>query len=239
MKTWFRSAGVQRFLALVFAGWLRLCFATMRWTREGQVRADGVWVGWRGKHPPYDGKGAILCFWHGRIALAPMSWPQGPERHDIRALISRSSDGEFIALAMESIGFPAIRGSSKKKSDPAKNKNGEQAFRDMIRWVNQGGAMAITPDGPRGPNEVMQSGTPALARVTGAPVLMVGLACKPVLRLGSWDNAMIPVPFGRGAMVWDAPLFATRGDDPEALAKDWGPRLSAVTRRAEALLESA
>lgn len=234
MKKLFRSEGVQKVLALIFATWLKLCFATLRWTREGQDRAEGVWAAHREGEPG----GAILCMWHGRIPLSPASWPQAPgQRHDMRALISRSSDGEFIALAMQAIGFPAIRGSSKKKSDPAKNKHGEQAFRDMIRWVNDGGGMAITPDGPRGPHEVMQVGTPALARVTGAPVLLVGLACKPAIRLGSWDGAMIPIPFGRAAMVWDGPLLATRGDDPAALAAEWGPRLSAVTRRAEALLE--
>lgn len=235
MKKLFRSQGVQQVLALIFAGWLRLCFATMRWTREGQETAEGVWAAHRAGDPA----GAILCFWHGRIPLSPVSWPQAPgQRHDMRALISRSADGEFIALAMQSIGFPAIRGSSKKKSDPGKNKHGEQAFRDMIRWVKDGGGIAITPDGPRGPHEVMQAGTPALARVTGAPVLLVGLACKPALRLGSWDAAMIPLPFGRAAMVWDGPLRAAREDDPEALAAEWGPRLSAVTRRAEELLDT-
>ncbi|MBX3479327.1 MAG: lysophospholipid acyltransferase family protein [Caulobacter sp.] len=205
----------------------------MRWTREGQEMAEGVWA----DHRAGQVGGAILCFWHGRIPLSPVSWPQAPgQRQDMRALISRSSDGEFIALAMQSIGFPAIRGSSKKKSDPGKNKHGEQAFRDMIRWVKDGGGIAITPDGPRGPHEVMQAGTPALARVTGAPVLLVGLACKPAIRLGSWDGAMIPLPFGKAAMVWDGPLRAAREDDPDALAAAWGPRLSAVTRRAEEIL---
>ncbi len=237
MKAWFRSPGVQGFLALVFAGWMRLCFATLRWTREGQDQADGVWAAWRAGEAPFAGKGAILCLWHGRIPLSGMSWPQGPERQDMRALISRSADGEFIALAMQAIGFPAIRGSSKKKSAPGKNKHGEQAFRDMIRWVNEGGGVALTPDGPRGPLEVMQAGAPALARITGAPVMMVGLACKPAIRLRTWDRAMIPVPFGRAAMVWDCPLFAGREDDPDALAMEWGARLSTITRRAEDLLE--
>ncbi|HYE45701.1 MAG TPA: lysophospholipid acyltransferase family protein [Caulobacter sp.] len=237
MKKWLRSPSVQRFLADVFALWLRLCFLTMRWTREGQDQIEALWGGWYSGQAPYAGKGAILCLWHGRIPLSPMSWPQAPERHDMRALISRSADGEFIAMAMQAVGFPAIRGSSKKKSDPGKNKHGEQAFRDMIRWVGQQGAIAITPDGPRGPNEVMQSGAPALARVTGAPVMLVGLACRPAIRLGSWDRAMIPIPFGRGAMVWEGPLFAVRDDDPEALAAEWGARLAAATRRAETLLE--
>ena len=90
MKKWFRSESVQRFLADVFSLWLRLCFLTMRWTREGQDLPEGVWAAWRTGQAPYYGKGAILCFWHGRIPLSPMSWPQAPERHDMRALISRS-----------------------------------------------------------------------------------------------------------------------------------------------------
>lgn len=235
MKKLFRSAGVQKALALIFATWLRLCYATMRWTRENDAAAEGLWARWRAGEIG----GAILCFWHGRIPLSPMTWPQAPGvRQDMRALISLSSDGEFIALAMQAIGFPAIRGSSKKKSDPSKNKHGEQAFRDMIRWVGtEKGGIAITPDGPRGPHEVMQSGAAAVARVTGAPVLLVGIACKPALRLGSWDAAMIPVPFGKGAIVYADPLHAARSDDLEALSTGWGAQLSAINRRAEALVE--
>lgn len=228
MKALFRSAAVQGALAFVFAGWLRLCYATLRWTREGQERAQGVWAG---------GGGAILCFWHARIPLGPQSWPQGPDKQDMRALISRSADGEFIALTVQQIGFPAIRGSSKKGSDPGKNKHGEQAFRDMIKWVKAGNGIAITPDGPRGPAEVMQPGTPTLARVTGAPVLLVGLASTPCIRIGSWDRTLIPLPFSRGAMVWDGPVYAGRDDDPEALTVEWAARLSAATRRAEALVD--
>ncbi len=228
MKAFFRSAAVQHALAFLFATWLRLCYATLRWTREGQQQARDVWA---------SGGGAILCFWHARIPLAPQSWPQGPDKQDMRALISRSADGEFIALTVQQIGFPAIRGSSKKGSAPGKNKHGEQAFRDMIKWVKGGGGIAITPDGPRGPAEVMQLGTPTLARVTGAPVIFVGLASKPCVRIGSWDRTLIPLPFSKGAMVWDGPHYAGRDDDLEALARDWAARLTAVTERAEALLD--
>lgn len=235
MKAFFRSAAVQNTLAFIFANWLRLCYATLRWTREGQEMAEQVW-----KTPG----GAILCFWHARIPLAPQSWPQAKveadgsrARQDMRALISRSSDGEFIALTVQQIGFPAIRGSSKKKTDPGKNKHGEQAFRDMIKWVKGGGGIAITPDGPRGPAEVMQAGTPTLARVTGAPVIFVGLASKPCIRIGSWDRTLIPLPFSKGAMVWDGPVYAGRDDDLEALTVEWAARLTAVTERAEALLD--
>jgi lysophospholipid acyltransferase (LPLAT)-like uncharacterized protein len=60
-------------------------------------------------------------------------------------------------------------------------------------------------------------------------VLLVGLACRPAIRTRSWDRAMLPLPFGRGAMVWDGPL---EGETAEAL----GARLSVATARAEAVL---
>jgi lysophospholipid acyltransferase (LPLAT)-like uncharacterized protein len=225
-----RVSWVVKTLSWVFAAYLRLVYATIRWTREGQERAEGVWR---------QGGGAILCFWHARIPLAPRTWPNDGRRQEIHALISQSADGEFIARVMEHIGFPAIRGSSKKKKDPAKNKGGEQAFRDMLRWVKAGNAVAITPDGPRGPAEAMEKGTPVLAQLTGAPVLFVGLASKPCLRLGTWDRTVIPLPFSKGTMVWDGPLVAARDADPEALAADWAKRLSALTARAEAMLGGA
>jgi lysophospholipid acyltransferase (LPLAT)-like uncharacterized protein len=228
-----RSPAVIWLLSSIFAGYSKLVFRTLRMTEEGREQAQAVWAQGRDT-----GVGAILCFWHSRIPIAPLSWPQDlSRRQDMRALISRSSDGEFIARTMEKLGFPSIRGSSAKKTDMAKNKHGEQAFRDMVKWVKDGGGIAITPDGPRGPAEHMEKGTPSLARVTGAPVIFVGLAAKPCIRLGSWDQTMIPLPFAKAAMVWDGPTGAGRGDDPDQLVEDWAARLSAVTRRAEALVE--
>ncbi|MBW8860458.1 MAG: hypothetical protein JF570_12270, partial [Caulobacter sp.] len=63
-----------------------------------------------------------------------------------------------------------------------------------------------------------------------------GLACRPCLRLGSWDRTVIPLPFAKAAMVWSEPTAAGRGDDPDALVQTWAAQLSAVTRRAEALV---
>ena len=36
------------------------------------------------------------------------------------------------------------------------------AFRAAIEWVKSGGVLLITPDGPRGPNEVMAPGARSL-----------------------------------------------------------------------------
>jgi lysophospholipid acyltransferase (LPLAT)-like uncharacterized protein len=226
MKGLFRAAWVQSALAWLLATYLNATLKTIRWRHEGRERAEAIW----------DAGGPVLvCFWHSRIPLSPACWPLG-RAQEPRAVISLSPDGAFIAKAMARIGFPAIRGSSAKASDPAAAKGGSAAFRDVLRWMKGGGGVAITPDGPRGPAEVMKEGPPLMARLSKAPVLLVGLASKPCLRLSSWDQAMIPLPFSQGVIVWDGPLGVTGDDDLEALRGDWAARLSAVTRRAEALL---
>ena len=226
-----RSPLVMALATRLMAGYLGLVYRTLRWTREGEEIAEHVW-----SDSVLSGSGAILALWHSRVPVGPTAWPQSPDRPEIRVLVSQSRDGEFIARTIARLGLPAVRGSSLKKTDTAKNKGGEQAFRDMVKWVREGGAMAITPDGPRGPAEVMQKGALALARMTGAPVLFVGIAMKPCIRLGTWDRTIIPLPFARAAMVWDEPAVMTRDDDPDALVETWTARLSAVSRRAEAIV---
>jgi lysophospholipid acyltransferase (LPLAT)-like uncharacterized protein len=225
-----RTSLGQALMVSLFTGYLKLVYATLRWTREGEDRAEAVWAAGKA------GQGAILCLWHKTIPLSPNAWPKAKATQEMRVLISQSSDGEFIAQAMERFDLFAIRGSSKKKTDPSKNKNGELAFREMIAWVKQGGAVAITPDGPRGPAEVMQPGIAALARMTGAPALLCGIAARPCVRLKTWDGTLVPLPFSRAAMVWDAPPPAERNADPDALIADWSARLAAASMRAEALV---
>jgi len=221
-----RSPLIQAVLAWVLAAWLKLCLSTIRWRQENIEAAEQVWA---------SGGGAIVCFWHSRIALAPACWPLDRAQPP-RALISLSADGEFIARAVARLGFPAIRGSSSKKSAPDKAKGGAAAFRDVLRWIRGGGGVAITPDGPRGPAESMAEGALVLARASGAPVLLVGIACRPAVRLGGWDRSVLPLPFGRGAIVWDGPLVWTDEATVEAARAEWAARITAATTRAEALL---
>lgn len=230
MKHWFRRPGVQAALAWLMAVYLRFALATIRWRREGQAAAEAVW-----DVPTETRGGVIVCFWHSRITLSPACWPL-KRAQPPRALISLSPDGQFIAGAVQRLGFPAIRGSSRKESDPTNDKGGASAFRDVLKWIKASGGVAITPDGPRGPMEEMKEGVPMLGRLSGAPVLFVGLAVSPAIRLKSWDLAMLPIPFGRGAIVWDKAEPVERGADSAELATAWANTLSAVTRRAEALV---
>ena len=218
-----RNPVIQGLLAWLLARWMAFCFATIRWTHEDQDKAEAVWA---------KGGGALAVFWHSRIALSPACWPL-ERAQPAKALISLSADGQFIARAVARLGFPAIRGSSSNKDKAKQAKGGTQALRDGLKQLKVG-ALAITPDGPRGPAREMAQGLPLLAKLSGAPALFIGLSCKPAIRLGTWDRALVPLPFGKGAIVWDLAHWPEDGD-MDAVTADWTERLTAVEARADAI----
>lgn len=219
----FRNPVIQSALAWTLAQWMRFCFATIRWTHENQPVAEKVWN---------QGGGVLCVFWHSRIGLAPACWPLG-RAQPAKALISLSADGEFIAKAVARQGFPAVRGSSANKDKAAAAKGGSQALRDGLKQLKVG-ALAITPDGPRGPVNVMAEGLPLMAKLSKAPALLIGMSCSPAIRLKSWDRAVLPLPFGKGAIVWDRADFPADADMADVVA-DWTARLNAVEARADAI----
>ena len=63
----------------------------------------------------------------------------------------------------------------------------------------------------------MAPGAVTLAKLSGAPVMLFGLCARPAIRLKSWDKTLIPLPFGRGVVVFDGPFYVARSDDDEAV----------------------
>lgn len=214
---------IQNTLAWVLAAWMRFCFATIRWTHQNEGAAEAVWK---------QGGGVLAVFWHSRIALSPACWPLD-RATPAKALISLSADGEFIAKAVARQGFPAVRGSSTNKDKAKAAKGGTQALRDGLKQLKVGG-LAITPDGPRGPARQMAEGLPMLAKISGAPALFIGLSCNPAIRLNSWDKAILPLPFGKGAVVWDVADYPEGAEMADVVAA-WTERLNAVEAEADAI----
>jgi lysophospholipid acyltransferase (LPLAT)-like uncharacterized protein len=231
LKAFLRSDGVQGFLGWVLGTYLRLVLRTVRWRHENLACVEPVLAD--------DATGAIALFWHGRIPLCLATAPQW-WRKRTRCLVSPSADGEFIARALDMSGFPAIRVSSAKKGDATKARQAVAAIREATTWVKDGGALVVTPDGPRGPNEVIAAGSLQIARRSGQPVFLMGIAANPAWQLAdTWDKVMFAAPFGRGAVVWEGPLHVPADADEAVIAgliADWSARLSAATRRAEALV---
>ena len=110
-----RSAVVQNILGWGLCDYIRLILVTVRWRHEIVVCVEPVLSG---------DSGAIALFWHGRIPLCLATAPQW-WRKNTKAMISPSSDGQFVATALEMAGFPGIRISTAKKGDAQKARQAE------------------------------------------------------------------------------------------------------------------
>ena len=143
--------------------------------------------------------------------------------------------GEPVARAMRHLGVGTIRGSAGNKKKAKKDKGGARAVVEAVKLLKSGGAVCITPDGPRGPNEQVSLGAILIAQRSGAPILPYAVATKPAKRLDSWDRFIIPFPFTKGAIVFGELLETPRDAKPEDLRDALQQRLDAATRRADVL----
>ena len=70
-------------------------------------------------------------------------------------LTSASKDGAILEAVANDYGMRAVRGSSHRR--------GVAGFLDMVRELEDGCAMCITPDGPKGPRYKFRPGAVRLA----------------------------------------------------------------------------
>lgn len=149
------------------------------------------------------GEGLIGVFWHSRLLL-PIFGYRGRGAH---ILISNHGDGEMIASVMRRFGQSLVRNSS--------SKGGKEALKEMMCLAKESHDILITPDGPRGPAEVLKGGVATLACLTGRPVITMASSCSRMKRIASWDRFLLPYPFSRGVIVWGEMLSRREGEKPE------------------------
>jgi lysophospholipid acyltransferase (LPLAT)-like uncharacterized protein len=163
------------------------------------------------------GERCIYALWHAR--MLPLIYAY--RGLGVAALVSRSRDGELIAGVIERIGYVAARGSS--------SRGGQQGFHELVRFAEQGRSLTITPDGPRGPREVVKPGLVWLASLTGLPVLPVASASRRSWVLRSWDGFRVPRPFATVWISYGEPVQVPPGLD-EAGVEVWRRRLEDALR---------
>lgn len=186
---------VQIALGGLLGGYMTLVARTTRWTVRDAARIAPLIEG---------GKGVVVCFWHGRLMMSGSLWPKSaPQKPAI--LISRSTEGDVIARAAAHQGGTSIRGSS-RNAKKTRDKGAVSAYRAMLRHVEAGGAMGVTPDGPRGPRMRAGMGAIRLAAASGAPLIPVSWAIKHRWMAGSWDRFILPLPFSEGVITWGEPF---------------------------------
>jgi len=137
----------------------------------------------------------ILCFWHGRLLMMPLSWNKEKK---INVLISAHSDGQLLSKTVKHFNIETITGSS--------SKGGSEAIRNIIKSLKSGISIGMTPDGPRGPRMKVNSTIIKIASLTGHKIVPLSYSVKKKFFLNSWDKFLIALPFGKGCFIWGKPI---------------------------------
>jgi lysophospholipid acyltransferase (LPLAT)-like uncharacterized protein len=171
------------------------------------------------------GKPVIFVLWHGR--LMPCSFYHRGQQ--LATLISQHRDGDYIAGIVEGWwGFTAIRGSS--------SRGGSLALRNIVRTLKAGTAVAVTPDGPRGPRERMKPGPLLAARMAGVPLIPVSAGANRAWWVQSWDRFLVPKPFSRIRLEYGEPvMLSAKADEREMddVSTELEHQLAALTARVD------
>lgn len=169
-------------------------------------------------------KPIIYAFWHGRQVF--LVWSHRYEGDYI--LISKSKDGEFIARTTEKFGYKTIRGST--------SRGGSEALYSLAERVKAGSSAAFTPDGPLGPQRVVQPGVIILAQKTGLPIIPVAAGSKRKYIIKHWDEFHIPYPFNKFSVCHGKPVYVGKNDSIEEKSKELKTAIDLITEKADLLI---
>lgn len=165
-------------------------------------------------HLRHNGQPVTLLLWHGQ--LLPLLYVM--RFQSIACLVSTHRDGELIAQIARRLGCKLVRGSS--------SRGGDRALLGLMRTLKDGFTVAVTPDGPRGPYRSFAAGALVAAHRAGSPVVAFGVHASRAWHLRSWDQFMIPKPFARLTIVFDAPSMV-----PGASTRDAAETVPHFTER--------
>jgi lysophospholipid acyltransferase (LPLAT)-like uncharacterized protein len=224
LKALARHPAVQAAVARLIAWYLRFALGTARLTVDGSATLTRACA---------DGQ-IVVGFWHEALPLMPALFREARRRNPtivVTVLASRHRDGQLLGGIMRALGMNVAHGSTRRDG---RERGGSASVMALLDVLTKGEAVAITPDGPRGPRRQAAQGVAQLAAISGAPVMPCGAFLRPSFRLGTWDRVILPLPFGRITLVCGDLMTVSRDDGAAALAAIEAA-MTAAADRAEAL----
>jgi lysophospholipid acyltransferase (LPLAT)-like uncharacterized protein len=91
--------------------------------------------------------------------------------------------------------------------------NASAALKAILRGLSKDKDLVIAVDGPHGPSEKVRPGAFWLARITGRPLIAIGVAARPAIRFPRWDRHLIPFPKARMAIVLGKPFHVSKDQE--------------------------
>jgi lysophospholipid acyltransferase (LPLAT)-like uncharacterized protein len=139
-------------------------------------------------------KNFVVAFWHGTM-LVPWFIQ---DKKNISALVSQSKDGDILTKLLEHWDYKVVRGSS--------SAGGDDALENIIDLLKNNYSVAITPDGPRGPQFKFKAGAVVAAKKSNVPLLLLGTGYKSKKILKSWDHFEVPHFFSKVNIILSDPI---------------------------------
>ena len=137
----------------------------------------------------------ILAFWHSQLMTITFCWKI---KKKINVIASGHTDGRFGAIVGKYFNLNNI---------PTSVKGENVSLRPIFKKLKNNNYVGITPDGPRGPKEIVSEGIIKIARITKAPIIPCGYWSSQNFKLKSWDSFLVTLPFSKCCFVWGDPLY--------------------------------
>ncbi len=172
----------------------------------------------------HTGMPVIVTTWHCGL-LPVLHFFKG---NKCALMVSSSKDGEWIDKIVKKWGYATVRGSS--------GRGGHRAARKIIQYLQMGYHGGLIADGSRGPARKVQKGVVFLAAKTKIPLLPMGIAAYPSIKLPTWDKTIIPLPFSKIIITVGNPLYLSSSTDFFKEAGNITRTLNNLFEKAERLL---
>ena len=149
------------------------------------------------------GKPVMVCVWHGRLVFP--SWYLRLQTTNVYAIASHHTDAEIMARVISRWGYGLIRGSTTKR--------GSEVVQKMADVFKNGGIVAVTNDGPKGPPKIAKGGSTTIAIKYNVQVITITGSSTKYWQMKSWDRFMLPKPFGKIQLVISPPMDISNKSD--------------------------
>jgi lysophospholipid acyltransferase (LPLAT)-like uncharacterized protein len=170
-------------------------------------------------------KPVLFALYHGRMVglLRVLRLPK-----NLTILVSRSRDGEIVARMLQHLGFSLARGSPGRKA--------VEAGKQLVDAARRGQSLAITVDGPRGPQQEVKSGIIRMAEMTGLPIVPFVARARTTYWFWGWDKFMGPKWSTPIVYMYDDPIIVPNNcsdEERERIRLQLDERLTALRNAGE------
>ena len=187
-------------LLAILGRWiLSLIYKTNRWDVRGEKNY---------KSELDKKKSVIISVWHGNLLIPFMNLA----KNNYHGLAGTNQDAEIIAKIGLKLGWEILRGSSSDK--------GPEIFTEIVNLLDDPPCLvAMTPDGPKGPERIPKAGIIRAAQKTGATIIPVASCSTKNWQFVNWHTFFLEKPFGKIFLEFGAPISFDLNDDFESCKK--------------------